>query len=297
MDVSAFLLDPAKSGYMVAIVGAGAPRFVHADDTSDAARKAAIVEAERLLRQIGRGRALVLRLEAVVDQLPAEFPPATVNRCMPGTVEIPIDKVAQIGERMAAFEDELAGLRTAAKMLKTRGHTREFAMRDIVVQDGVVLKNKNGPIGERATAEQIAASIADEARVSIELAKKAPLFVHKHGIYERRDGEIVGPVSIGPLGPTIEGKIYYSTGEIFRGETRSEDLIREIIVGEEWKPWNGGVMVANADETVDIVTRSYVAGLCPIVQNCQALTLRWSHEGKPDDILAYRAAAPVTVEA
>lgn len=261
MDVSDFLRNPAQAGYMVAVVGARAPSFVHVADTSAAAREAAVTEAERLLRTFGRGRALVFRLEAVVDQMPAEFPPPTVKTCMPATIDLPLETVAKIGGEMGALKAEIASLRAAAETPKVHDHT-----------------------------------------VAVDLAKKpAQFIVREHGIYERRNGKIVGPARGRGDFVTrpweISGNAYTTDGreDPYQGDRALPlDLIREIIVGEGWRPWNGGLVFAEADERVDIVTRQCAAGLGSVVRNCAAFALRWSHEGKPDDILAYRVSAPTT---
>lgn len=253
MDVSTFLLEPGRAGYMVAIVGKGAPRFVHVADTSAAARRASITEAQRLLSMIGGGRALVLRLDAVVDQAPAELPPSSVNRCSPLAVEMSIDSVTKIGLKLASLDAEVAALRVAVNSAPTP-------------------------------------------------AKPATLVVREHGIYKRRDGEIIKIIrphfDTGGGAAWTDGVHTYRRDGSWAGDQAPNgyDLVREIVVGEGWKLWNGGIMVGGADERVDVVTRECVAGLSDVIRNCRAAIIRWSHEGKSDDILAYREVSAVAVD-
>ena len=252
MDIETFLSGSERPGYMVAVVGHHAPRFVHVGETPAAARDAAINEAERLLKMAGCGRALVLRLDAVVDQSPAELPPATVNRCRPDNVEMTLDDVTKVGLKLASLTSEVAALRAA----------------------GEEIRHSSAPVA----------------------GEKPKLIVREHGIYERADGKIVAwegaEFSIFPPFTLLQykvGGVWYSPN----GECSfwSNNLVREIVAGEGWRPWNGGgIVVLDAEAKVDIVTRQSAAGLGPIVQGLRVSSLRWSHEGKPDDILAYREA-------
>lgn len=364
MDIDEFLQGTAgRVGYMVAVRGRHAPTFVHVGETADAARTAAITEAKRLLHMDGCGRALVLRIEAVVDQRSAVLPKPDVRNVRPLVVEMPFDAVAKIGLKLAKIselEAKLAGhlpnsgkvdpvterlfeaayaeayprpdqtaeddpdfrevepmragdpaeaaahafstAATAAQaadptkdLLRPALGTQAFALRRIIIdENGLVTKNLDGPTGNPASDAEIKAAEADARRVAGILSGRswptpAPLVVREHGIYQCRDGKIVGPVRMGAFGPTVDGQIYHPTGEVLRGSSRPADLVREIVVGEGWKPWNGGVKIASsAGEKVDIVTREYVTNGGTTVRNCAAFALRWHHEGQPDDILAYR---------
>lgn len=86
----------------------------------------------------------------------------------------------------------------------------------------------------------------------------------EHGIYRRRDGKIVGPakpyyvnkvypwlVESSPAGQ----EVYTECGEYSVGrKEHSLDLIKEIIVGEGWRPWAEGM-------TLDLTRRvQYATG-------------------------------------
>lgn len=227
MNVDEFLnLEKKAAGFMVAVRGRYAPTFIHAADTDDVGRDAAITEAERLLEMDGGGRALILQIVAVVDQAPPKLPPAEV--------------------------------------------------RHISTADDPDFREVEG-------------ASSDEAR-------PASLVVKLHGIYMRRDGGIVGIQRFTPDGVIAtqdNGDVVYAdTGRAnyLDADDAPHDLVREIVVGEGWNTWNGGVMLAQGDVMVDIVTRDGAA-FNYIVRGAKAFALRWPHIGAPDDILAYRIAA------
>lgn len=121
--------------------------------------------------------------------------------------------------------------------------------------------------------------------------------VKEHGIYQRRDGLVEGPMAPrkNPLEPyfrthpwssTRIGTPNYSWTDDGRFGPRidsvsSEDLVREIVVGEGWKPWSGGENPVPGT-LVKICMRSWH---CTTQESARS---RWSHAGFPGDILAYR---------
>ena len=130
-----------------------------------------------------------------------------------------------------------------------------------------------------------------------------PLAIKEHGIYQRRDGKIVGPIHSMPHSPFFAGPGPYfappagDDGWVYKidGTTNSDqhhqfDLVREIVVGEEWRPWNGGALFgADPDATIDIVTRD-MAGTPSLGHVADHLD--WRHLNCSSDILAYRNVMP-----
>lgn len=68
--------------------------------------------------------------------------------------------------------------------------------------------------------------------------------IQEHGIYERRDGEIVGPAIPLEGSLTFMWKIgprsYMNNGAFTVSGINAHDIIREIVVGPGWLPHNGG---------------------------------------------------------
>lgn len=117
----------------------------------------------------------------------------------------------------------------------------------------------------------------------------ATLTVKLHGIYERRDGRIVGIMRFTPdgvLATQDDGEVVYAaTGRAnYHGcNDTPKDLIRQIIVGKDWRPWNGGDCPVYREARVDYVMRD--SG--PLLGE-RASVLTWENDGSPYNIIAYR---------
>lgn len=111
--------------------------------------------------------------------------------------------------------------------------------------------------------------------------------IREHGIYERRDGVIVAWVKTDkstfcdfPF--NVGGELYIADGRFSEVREDPRDLIREIVVGPGWLPWNG---VGNPapDKHVEVAWRNgNVRGIFWTQE------LDWAHTGIGTDILAYR---------
>lgn len=98
-----------------------------------------------------------------------------------------------------------------------------------------------------------------------DLPKVAPI---KHAIYELRDGRIVDRCGL------ADRQI-------------SADVVREIVAGPEWMPWNGGVAPAIDHRFLTVVRRNPSA-----TSQVTSDDMGWVHTGGPDDILAYNDGIP-----
>lgn len=110
-----------------------------------------------------------------------------------------------------------------------------------------------------------------------------------HGIYERRDGVIDACTSLTDDGALVcmgmGNTVWKGSGRhpISVGREHERDLIREIVVGEGWLPWNGGENPA-PNSRVDYVVRAGAMNWEPRPSDL----LVWQWKGSPSDIVAYR---------
>lgn len=111
--------------------------------------------------------------------------------------------------------------------------------------------------------------------------------IKDNGIYERRDGRIAGPVLLTKMGAYKWGdknNAWLEDGrfsEVPGGNAL--DLVREIVVGPGWMPWNGGGEAPLGKNVVCI--RRDIPG------ECSPSLAEWNWAGRipqPYDILAYR---------
>lgn len=111
--------------------------------------------------------------------------------------------------------------------------------------------------------------------------------IKEHGIYERRDGKIVGPAvrSGGIDFPWTVGDRSYTPvgGYIGHSPGTAIDLISEIVVGENWIPHNGGENPAPG-KVVEVMVRCGP----PARPARKSEAWEWAWSGMSDEILAYR---------
>ena len=127
--------------------------------------------------------------------------------------------------------------------------------------------------------------------------------IKEHGIYERRDGVIVGPAKGNVFLGKIKGfHIRAPSGDLLFYDPRNggaalddgqtfADLIREIVVSEGWLPWNGGDKPVWENAQVDVILRDEIQkqtrGPYPGGGVC------WSWQGPPScNVVAYRVIEP-----
>ena len=168
---------------------------------------------------------------------------------------------------------------TEAAGMVERGQA-DAAVRELL---GAIVYTAAGVALVRGTNSETQVKPAVETR-----QKPDGVTVKPHGVYERRDGVIIGIHRFTPDGVIAtqdNGDVVYAdTGRAnyLSDDGALHDLVREIAVGNGWKPWNGGERPVNGDNTVEYTLRGGYR------RYSTASSISWNHIGCVDDIIAYR---------